>query len=1152
MSDDENTKARVFVSYSRKNTIEAQSLVDRLFEAGFDAYLDLHDIAPGEPWQERLGTLITKSEKVVFLVSTHSVASEIVAWEVDEAERQAKGILPVVIEETPTESIPGRLTRLNFIFMRDEKEREESFGDLVDALSTDLEWEREKTEINELALDWEAGGRNGRSLRFADSKIAGWERWRDRHPATTAPPTELQLAFIYESRRIATARQRKIVVLSFTAAAVAIILSIVAWTQRERAVENEKIAEVQRDNAQASQSRFLADLSTRELDAGRATRAMLIALEGLPHPDRLPDRTLIRETDFALSSAMAKVRLDQIYAGSAVIAHDWSTAVIGLRTGSDASLIDPNTGRHIADLGKLDQAGFAPSGKYFWTRTSFDTGAALRDSKTGAELISPEAAERGYVGFSTTGRYFVTGRKVWDVKTASLVYEREHRTDASFSPNDEVILTRWREPGVHGMELRRANDNLLIRAESTTTFLDWFYVTDKTQSQLAIRTGEFTLEVIDIPTGETIASLDATTRGWDHIDFKYFGFVDGEPQLRIGGASMTFGLGTDILWDYQSDEIAVAPPRRPSDCARGEEKTTDTAQLGCMEAFSQNGTRRVTIGEEVVLWDAQLNEPIKTLEGHDANVERAVFSPDSKYVLTLTRAETHVPYDDFARLWDAETGRLAATLDHKGEQFEAGFSPDGRLVYTGDEETTHFWRVKPGGGFPSLERRSPEERFAVDDLGVSVAKIGNDGGSLRKDLETGMEIACNPPTDQSVADFALSQDGGILVVLSDDGKVVTLDALCNTTGTTGSLGSGPISIEFSGDGQRLLVELDTAVAVLRMPTLEELIVVERMELVGERDYADRIRARLDWSGSRLAIPFRLSAPEVGTDKIELKLFDVTSRAQISPGFEAAAAVFSGDGSKIVLLGKDSVVLNAANGEVIAKPPVRFSETDKVSFDPTGDHFVVLSDRGEQEVLIIDAETGEIVGEDEERWFYPFGYGPLDFSADGSRFVLLTSGQATSQNRFDIYETATGKLLNQQVIGDGNTSPSSAVFGYNDKTIITAVGGEIIFYDAETYEIVSRMETPYDYVSKAWVSADGKNIIAEYGSELGGIEAITAIPLYTSTTERIAAAKKLAARCLTPEERREIFLDEQPPAWCLRGARFEVETEASNWEPLYPY
>ena len=82
--------ARVFISYSRKDSAMAEELRDALRAAGFNAYLDVHDIDPGEKWKHRLGDLIAPAEKIVFLISADSVASDICEWEIERAERLGK------------------------------------------------------------------------------------------------------------------------------------------------------------------------------------------------------------------------------------------------------------------------------------------------------------------------------------------------------------------------------------------------------------------------------------------------------------------------------------------------------------------------------------------------------------------------------------------------------------------------------------------------------------------------------------------------------------------------------------------------------------------------------------------------------------------------------------------------------------------------------------------------------------------------------------------------------------------------------------------------------------------------------------------------------------------------------------------------------
>jgi hypothetical protein len=77
---------KVFISYSRRDSSDfAEELVAGLELAGFAPFLDRHDIAPGEPWEDRLSALIQQSDTVVYVISPEAVRSERCQWEVDRA-----------------------------------------------------------------------------------------------------------------------------------------------------------------------------------------------------------------------------------------------------------------------------------------------------------------------------------------------------------------------------------------------------------------------------------------------------------------------------------------------------------------------------------------------------------------------------------------------------------------------------------------------------------------------------------------------------------------------------------------------------------------------------------------------------------------------------------------------------------------------------------------------------------------------------------------------------------------------------------------------------------------------------------------------------------------------------------------------------------
>lgn len=231
--------AEIFISYSRRDAEAAERLRDHLIAAGLTAYLDKHDIAAGEDWRSRLGGLIEAADAVVFLISPDSIASEVCDWEVNHAELTGKRIIPVVCRDPAEKEVPARLKRLNYVFMRTPVEMESQLGKLRDALAVDIGWVRAHTRYGEQALEWDRAGRPSRLL-LRGTGIGEAEGWRDGRPTTAPELTEAQAAFIGESRRAATRRQRGWIAGSSVVAVASIALAIFAFVQQRAAEASRK------------------------------------------------------------------------------------------------------------------------------------------------------------------------------------------------------------------------------------------------------------------------------------------------------------------------------------------------------------------------------------------------------------------------------------------------------------------------------------------------------------------------------------------------------------------------------------------------------------------------------------------------------------------------------------------------------------------------------------------------------------------------------------------------------------------------------------------------------------------------------------------------------------------------------------------------
>ena len=171
-------KARVFISYSRKDMAFADRLEAALKARGFEPLIDRTEIYAFEDWWKRIEALIGRADTVVFVLSPDAVASDVALKEVAHAASLNKRFAPIVCRRVEDGAIPEALRRLNFIFFDDPARFEASADRLAEALQTDIGWVRQHTEFGEAARRWAAAGRpSGPAAALAG---AGGSRALDR------------------------------------------------------------------------------------------------------------------------------------------------------------------------------------------------------------------------------------------------------------------------------------------------------------------------------------------------------------------------------------------------------------------------------------------------------------------------------------------------------------------------------------------------------------------------------------------------------------------------------------------------------------------------------------------------------------------------------------------------------------------------------------------------------------------------------------------------------------------------------------------------------------------------------------------------------------------------------------------------------------
>jgi len=252
------SKAKVFISYSRKDMAFADRLDGELKNRGFEPLIDRSDIYVFEDWWQRIQNLIVQADTVIFVLSPDSASSHICQREVEFAASRSKRLAPIELRPVDPAIVPDALERLNFECFEDPQVFDRNVDRLVDALQADIHWIRKHTEFGAQAHNWAEAGQASRSgLCLRSPMLEEAERWIASRPANAPLPSRETQAFIAESRRRASRRRDALLGALTGGLIVALALAAVAILQRWA-------AEDARATAQAESARAKEALETVE------------------------------------------------------------------------------------------------------------------------------------------------------------------------------------------------------------------------------------------------------------------------------------------------------------------------------------------------------------------------------------------------------------------------------------------------------------------------------------------------------------------------------------------------------------------------------------------------------------------------------------------------------------------------------------------------------------------------------------------------------------------------------------------------------------------------------------------------------------------------------------------------------------------------
>ncbi|MEG5028202.1 CHAT domain-containing protein [Microcoleus sp. AT8-B1] len=382
--------------------------------------------------------------------------------------------------------------------------------------------------------------------------------------------------------------------------------------------------------------------------------------------------------------------------GSKILPTDCQCYPVSLWDSQGNLLTELRVPRKVEDIEELqwmvNGATFSPDSSQILT-ASEDKIARLWDTKGNLLAEFPLGHEKAVksVVFSPDGRQFLTASddeiaRLWDLKGNLLAEFRGHKRGletAVFSPDGSQILTT-------------SNDETARLWDTKGNFLAEFRV-DETHLGSAIFSpdGRQILTTSSETFGPGIArlwdtkgNLLAVFRGHEGAIHSAVFSSDGRQILTAGNE------GTARLWDVSVAITAQAEQMAALQTFQ-ESLSQNNAQLAELQenqevqraVFSPDSRHILTTTEKVVhLWDTNGNL-LTQFQVSKERLSRPVFSPDSRHILAVG--------DETAYLWDIKGNILAKFQGHKGSVTRAVFSPDGNQILTASiDSTARLWDTK--------------------------------------------------------------------------------------------------------------------------------------------------------------------------------------------------------------------------------------------------------------------------------------------------------------------------------------------------------------------------------------------------------------------------------------------------------------------------
>jgi WD40 repeat protein/3',5'-cyclic AMP phosphodiesterase CpdA len=514
-------------------------------------------------------------------------------------------------------------------------------------------------------------------------------------------------------------------------------------------------------------------------------------------------------------------------------------------------------------------------------------------------------------------------------------------------------------------------------------------------------------------------------------------------------------------------------------------------------AFSPDGEQIATASYDQTarIWSTSTGETLRVLTGHTGRLYGIAYSPDGAWLATASRDRTArlwdvatgaglheltghtnlvygvafgptgpdrvaepgrpapclvatASFDRTARLWDAGTGELQATLSgHTDEVYGVAFSPEGTLLATASyDRTARIWDVASRRTRAVLDGHSGGvSGVAFSPDGALVATSSRDRTARIWDTASGRTLATLTGHAGGVSRVVFSPDGSMIATASRDRTARIWDTTTWTTRSTlGARAGGVAAVAFSSDGELVASTWDNTTRVWERRTGRSRFVLAghtgavtgvafspdgRLLVTGSRDRTARMWATADGrlraileghTGGVAGVAFSPDGELVATASYDrtARLWAVATgrtRAILAEhAREVSTVAFSPDGSLVATASYDRTVriCRVATGDCLTVLDQHAEAVHAVAFGPVagvGPPALVATATRDGTVSIWEVATGRRIA---DLAGHTGGVAAVAFSPDGR--LLAT---ASSDNTARLWEVATatetGRLVGHQ-------------------------------------------------------------------------------------------------------------------------------------------